>query len=410
MRSCVLVFCTLGCAGAPDKGSADPPGSGAPDTASPADSPSDADLLQAAIDGEAEAEATLTALAASGGLPVETADGTFLFACLCGEGSWAVAGDHDDWAGVAMERTDDLWWAEVEVPEPDGSGYKFRNGDAWRADPQARRYRYDEFGELSLVRASTAHLERGYAAAGHGLEGRELRVFVPAGGAYTHLVVAHDGQNLFDPAAFHGGWRLDAAVGAAPILVVGIDNTAARIDEYTPTTDVLSGETMGGAADAYAAMVSEVRAAMEARYGEAERTALLGSSLGGLVSLAIADLQPGEWDAALSLSGTVGWGSIGTNGETILDRYAAAGHRDTALYIDSGGGGSCVDTDGDGLQDDAPDGSDNYCENRQLADQLAASGYTWEVDLWHWHEPGAPHTEAAWADRVHRPLEIFLGL
>ena len=78
------------------------------------------------------------------------------------------------------------------------------------------------------------------------------------------------------------------------------------------------------------------------------------------MSLLIADAQPGDWDAALSLSGTVGWGSIGTDSETVLDRYAASGLRDTVVFLDSGGGGSCTDADGDGLQDDAPDGSDNY--------------------------------------------------
>merc|ERR1712185_153309 len=99
------------------------------------------------------------------------------------------------------------------------------------------------------------------------------------------------------------------------------------MDEYTPFEDVIDGETVGGSASAYAELVRDVRVAMEARYGIANRTALLGSSLGGLVSFAIADLQPGEWDAALSLSGTMGWGSIGQDGPTILDAYAEAGYR-----------------------------------------------------------------------------------
>ena len=205
------------------------------------------------------------------------------------------------------------------------------------------------------------------------------------------MVVAHDGQNLFDPCGIP--WRMASGRCSweLPVLIVGIDNTAARIDEYTPFEDTLDGQTMGGSLAAYAALVADVRSAMEDRYGLANRTALLGSSLGGLASFAIADLQPGAWDAALSLSGTMGWGSIGQNGRTILDVYAEAGHRDVALYLDSGGGGSCVDSDGDGLQDDAPDGADNYCENRQFADQLAESGYEWSVDLWHWHELDTAH-------------------
>jgi len=404
----LLVAGLIGCSSAGKGRDSGLPADTSDDTATP--STTDEDLLRAAIAGETDAEAALDAIFDSGGFPVATDDGTFLFACLCGDGDWRLAGDHDGWAGEAMSRSDDLWWAEVAIAEPDGSFYKFNSGDDWIPDPLARRYAYDDFGENSLVEASFGHLERGFAGAAHGLDPRWLRIWVPAGASFTHALYVHDGQNLFDPAAFHGGWKLDQAIGDQPLLVVGLDNTAARFDEYTHTTDIISGQTYGGRADDYAALVADVRAQMEARYGAASKTGLMGSSLGGLVSFVIAHAQPGEWDAALSLSGTMGWGSIGTDNDTVLDLYAAAGHRDTALFLDSGGGGSCVDTDGDGLNDDAPDGSDNYCENRQFADQLAADGYTWEVDLWHWHEAGATHDEAAWAARVDRPIGIFMGL
>ena len=41
---------------------------------------------------------------------------------------------------------------------------------------------------------------------------------------------------------------------------------------------------------------------------------------------------------------------------------------------------------------------------------LADAGYRWSKDLWHWHEPDAPHSERAWADRVFRPLSLFEAL
>ena len=93
----------------------------------------------------------------------------------------------------------------------------------------------------------------------------------------------------------------------------------------------------------------------------------------------------------ISLSGTMGWGSIGANQPTMIDLYPAAGVTDTWIYLDSGGGGTCWDGDGDGIEDDDPDAADNYCENAQLRDALIAVGYQHEVDLWHWHEPGAAH-------------------
>ena len=405
-----LVWLLAGCTGASEPKLTPDARSHGPDTGEVDEGLSDEAVLRAAIAGDLDPTEALQTIASRGGLPIESATGSYLFACVCGDGDWSLAGDFDEWAGQPMSRMGTLSWVELTIAEPYESAYKFTDGSIWMADPSARRYAYDEYGEKSLVRALEPHLERGFVAEAHGLDARALRIFVPRDGFFTHMVVAHDGQNLFDPAAFHGGWRLDATARELPVLIVGIDNTAARIDEYTPFEDILDGQTMGGSLPAYAALVADVRSAMEDRYGLANRTALLGSSLGGLASFAIADLQPGAWDAALSLSGTMGWGSIGQNGRTILDVYAEAGRRDVALYLDSGGGGSCVDADGDGLQDDAPDGADNYCENRQFADQLAESGYEWSVDLWHWHEPNAPHTEAAWADRVHRPLDAFMSL
>ena len=134
--------------------------------------------------------------------------------------------------------------------------------------------------------------------------------------------------------------------------------------------------------------------------------------MGGLIALHIADRYPGEYDFAASLSGTLGWGSIsGQGADTMIARYAAAGHRGTAIYIDSGGNGTtCADTDGDGTNDDDETASDNYCETRQMESTLAGLGYVYDTDLWHWHEPGAAHNEGAWAARVFRPLQDFMSL
>jgi predicted alpha/beta superfamily hydrolase len=263
---------------------------------------------------------------------------------------------------------------------------------------------------MSLVAPPDAHLDRQYLVEGEGLAPRSLHLWIPAGPP-THVVYAQDGQNLFDPDAFWGGWRLQESVPDG-MLVVGIDNTADRFDEYTHVPDQIDGSWYGGEGDAYAAYVQDtVRPLVDAVYGEPATVGLLGSSLGGLISLHVADRYPGEYAFAASMSGTLGWGSIGADNETILARYAAAGHRSTALYLDSGGGyTSCADADSDGTNDDDATATDNYCETAQMRDVLAAEGYAFEVDLWHWWEPGAEHDEAAWADRVSRPLEIFAGL
>ena len=376
--------------------------------------PSDETVLREAIDGSRDASDAIAAVAASKGLPVKTGDGTFLFACLCGDGPWYLAGDHDGWAGAEMAEAGDLWWIEVDIADPDGSLYKFWDGaDTWIPDPRGRRYGYDDFGEYSMVRASAAHLERWYDVEAEGLQPRDLQVYVPQDGSFTHLLYAHDGQNLFDPNAFWGGWRLDESV-PADMLVVGIDNTSDRMEEYTHTTDTLDGDTYGGWGEQYAALVEEtVRPMMEDAYGTPDVTGTMGSSLGGLISFYIADQYEDRYDMAISLSGTMGWGSLEQHNPTMIEIYADAGHRSTRLYLDSGGGpggDDCADADGDGIDDDDLEADDNYCENRQMADTLQGIGYEYEVDLWHWWEPDAEHNEAYWADRVYIPLDLFASL
>lgn len=387
-------------------------GGGGDDTGEDA-GPTDEELLRAAIAGEADPAEALTTIAASGGLPVETEAGTFLFACLCDSdvGAWGLMGDHNGWSADVMEATGAMWWIEVEIPAPVDSRYKFTDGAQDIADPLGRRYTYDDFGRISFVRAETAHLERYFDVEGAGLGPRDLRVWVPDGGAFTHLLVAHDGQNLFDPQGIGGGWRLQDSLPDG-VLVVGVDNTGvARFDEYTHVEDSLDGQVVGGRGDDYAALVQDVVLPdMTARYGSPEVVGTMGSSLGGLISLHLADRDPAAWDMAISLSGTMAWGRFGLTHETMPERYAGAGRRDTAIYLDSGGvSNSCADTNGDGVPDDLPS-NDNYCTNLWMRDVLAGEGYVFEDDLWHWHEAGAGHNEAAWAVRVWRPLQIFAGL
>jgi hypothetical protein len=295
-----------------------------------------------------------------------------------------------------------------------GDHYKFTDGATFAADAWSRSYEYDANGEMSLVAPTVAHLDRYFAVGDVNMQPRTVRVWHPEG-AVARVLYVHDGQNLFDPAAAYGGWTLQDSVPAATLLV-GIDNTPARMDEYTHVTDQLDGQLVGGLGDQYADFVQgTVRPLVALHYGEPLRVGVMGSSLGGLISFHIALRFPGEYDFAASLSGSMGWGSIGLTGgaenETMIERYAAAGHGTTALYLDSGGNATaCVDSDGDGTEDDDPTATDNYCENRQLEQTLYGAGYVANTDVWHWWQPNATHDEAAWAARVFRPMQLFAGL
>ena len=311
-------------------------------------------------------------------------------------------------------------WIAVDVgADPAGLFYKFVQGADWFADPMARSYTYDPLGEISYVAppTDTARLDRWPDLAGQGLAPRDLAVYVPAGAGPWPVLYAQDGQNLFDPAAIWGGWRLlDTLPTLDPVLVVGIDNTFDRFDEYTHVPDDVGlGSILGGSGDAYADLIhQDIRPHIEATYGSTGKDGVLGSSLGGLISLHVAWRHPGAYDFAASMSGTLGWGRFTLDEVTMEEQWLASPPPGTAVYVDSGGepgpDGLCRDLDGDGFPEDDPDSYDNYCETRQFADALAANGFVWEQDLWHWHEPFALHAEFEWAARVDQPLGVFLGL
>jgi len=372
-------------------------------------------IFEAMLAGETPAAEGIAAVAASDGWPIATDTDYVFVRANDGQGPYSLAGDHDAWAGAPMALVNGFWWIRVEIASPVGSLYKFVDDlDVFAADPRSRRYGYDVLGEYSLVDASAAHLQRFFDVTDGMVEPRTVRVRVPAAPATHHLYV-HDGQNLFDPNAINGGWKLDETLGAST-LAIGIDNTSARMDEYTPVPDDIGSGAIGGDGNVYADFVhGHVRPMIELRFGAPDRVGTMGSSLGGLIAFHLVLRHPG-YDFAASLSGTMGWGSINSavNNQTMIEAAVADGHGTTTIYLDSGGddgaGNLCLDSDSDGVNDDTADSSDNYCENRQLADALPGVGYVFDVDLFHWHEPNAAHNEAAWAARVFRPLGIFEAL
>jgi predicted alpha/beta superfamily hydrolase len=210
------------------------------------------------------------------------------------------------------------------------------------------------------------------------------------------VVYMHDGQNLFDARTAFGGveWQVDETmnrlVGEGRVreaIVVGVENTARRIDEYTPSRDPGYG---GGEGDVYLDfLVQDIMPWVEARYrtlsGPRHRV-VMGSSLGGLISCYAAWTRSGDFGAAGCLSSSFWWN------EQLFTRQveAATGKAPVRFYVDSGG-----------QNDGAP-------ATARMRDALEADGHEHGVDLWHWYEPSHGHNEAAWAARLHRPLEALL--
>jgi hypothetical protein len=415
MRHLLVAALFLAACTGPDGSGTAPSTNGHSSTGSTVSLAKDLGQMQELIDGDASVDDVVPAIAWGSGWPLSDGDITW-FVHPADGGSWALAGDFNGWEPEAMVQGNGFWYLGVEGELAPGTGYKFvRDGSEWIADPWARAYRFDDYGELSFAVAPDAepHLERWPGLTGQGLAPRDVVVYVPVGDGPFDVLYAHDGQNLFDPYAIWGGWRLDDALVDTPnTMVVGLFNTIDRMNEYTHVDDFVLDQEFLAAGDDYAALVHEdLRPHIETSYATSGHDGLMGSSLGGLISLHIAWTYPGEYDFVASMSGTLGWGRFTYANPTMEERWVQSPPSDIVVYVDSGGDagydGLCSDLDGDGFPEDDPDSADNYCETRQFADALAANGFVWEETLFHWHELMAPHQENAWADRVFRPLQIF---
>jgi len=126
---------------------------------------------------------------------------------------------------------------------------------------------------------------------------RTVRIYLPPGYETSRkrypVLYMHDGQNLFDAStAFAGEWQVDETLNALAtsrgleLIVVGIDNGAERrVTELTAWSTEKYGKAEGREYVAF--IVEVVKPYIDAHYrtkpGRAD-TAIMGSSLGGLIS------------------------------------------------------------------------------------------------------------------------------
>jgi len=193
--------------------------------------------------------------------------------------------------------------------------------DTW--EPYARRPNSTVVGELLVHR---------------GL-GRDLLVLLPSdygSGARYPVLYAHDGQNLFDAATSNDGeWLVDetmAALAAERIeaIVVGIPNRGElRATEYCPWPQ--EPYVADCRADEYVDfLLGSVRPLVDRSFATGDRSGVLGSSLGALVSLYAFFARPGEFEFAGALSVAV-WG-----GDAAFDFFERAPFVDGSIWVDAG--------------------------------------------------------------------------
>ena len=126
---------------------------------------------------------------------------------------------------------------------------------------------------------------------------RSYRVYLPTDYAHSDkrypVLYMHDGQNLFDDAtSYVGEWGVDESLNrlardcGLEMIVVGIDHgDKLRMTELNPYDNERFGK---GEGDAYVDfLVQELKPRIDREYrtlGDREHTAIMGSSMGGLIS------------------------------------------------------------------------------------------------------------------------------
>ena len=215
------------------------------------------------------------------------------------------------------------------------------------------------------------------------------------------VVYMHDGQNLFDPSLAFGGnpwWVQNAIDGAAEsgafaeVVVVGPEATADRIGEYTPTADPNYG---GGKGMLYLRMlVEELKPKVDAELRtlpEREHTAILGSSLGGLISAYAGVVKPQVFGMVGAMSPSTWW-----DNKVLLSEVATTGAagRPLRVYVDSGDSGT------------SNDDKDNTAA---LAQAYRTLGYADGTTLKYVVQAGASHSEIYWSQRLPEALKFIVG-
>jgi predicted alpha/beta superfamily hydrolase len=176
---------------------------------------------------------------------------------------------------------------------------------------------------------------------------RTIRLYLPPGyasaaGAKRYPVIyMHDGQNLFDAATSYAGeWNVDEALNALArstgfeAIVVGVDNGGdKRMTELSPFTNPHVGAAEGKAYLDF--LVNVVKPMIDGRYRtlpDRDHTAIIGSSMGGLISHAALIWHPDVFGRAALFS--TAYESADGFLDSVLSQRLAPG---TRVYLYAGG-------------------------------------------------------------------------
>lgn len=241
---------------------------------------------------------------------------------------------------------------------------------------------------------------------------RDLLVYLPPSYESSDrrypVLYLHDGQNLFDATtSFAGEWQVDETMESLSqvgleAVVVGIPNAGvARLDEYSPFYEPSHG---GGLGDQYLAFIVEaIKPVIDDNFRTLpgrEHTGIMGSSMGGLISLYAYFHRPEVFGLAGALSPSL-WFAKGA----IYDYIQKAPYISGKIYMDAG-----TREYGDGGWLNSRYRSRRYYAGvRRMQRLLVKKGFRPRQDLLYVQEKWARHEEGAWARRFPKAIRFLLG-
>ena len=251
------------------------------------------------------------------------------------------------------------------------------------------------------------------------LSPRDVLVWLPEQAAARErrypVLYMQDGLSVFDPAtSLAGSWRAGQTMeilrreGLEAILV-GIPNAAElRPTEYTPYASALRDEEIHGqpgGGDAYLAFLVDVLKPVIddtlPTLPEPECTGVIGSSLGGLISLYAFFRRPDVFGLAGAMSP-----GIPASQMALIDLIRRGRSPKGRIYLDVGG------REGAGLPDAgvAEALSRGFWDGvHRLHRLLGSTGYRDGVDMLFVADEQAVHSEGAWAARLPDAFRFLLS-
>ena len=208
-----------------------------------------------------------------------------------------------------------------------------------------------------------------------------------------------DGQNLFNKStAAFGCWNCQDTINQQvvegnmeEIIIVGVDNTPDRNNEYTYSYDPSEG--FGGLGDIYLDFLADtVIPVIQSSYPRAdvtENTGILGSSLGGLISCYAGWTRTQRWPIAGCMSSSFWWNNQDFN-NTVMIKYLAPNVQSLNVYLDSG---------------DSPAPSfDDVVQTHTVMTHFQSDGWVLNQTLFYYVDKGGQHNEYYWGQRFWIPM------